>query len=117
MTTLSTDIEEVRRLRRQIKYRDSQLVTLRAQVKEMKRLLDLDGLTKVVDQLRDMVRTAEAATVGGKTAMQVQAEWQRKWEHAWEEMGRAATRRGLCAEYDEVVAQIGGIPRPVRRRY
>jgi hypothetical protein len=43
------------------------------------------------------------------------AEWDTKWKATWRKLGEEASRHDLCGVYDEVVTNIGGIPRYVRR--
>ena len=40
---------------------------------------------------------------------------QDQWQNTWDRLGTEANNRGWCDEYDEICAELGGIPRKTER--
>lgn len=113
-----TSAAAVRRLTRQVKYRDAELRKVRAEVKQLRGLLNLEQLAQLVETLRTVVQEAPVDSVTWmKRAEKAEGEvkaWDKKWEETWKKLHDAARRHGLCSVYDDEVQRIGGIPRPGR---
>ena len=70
-----------------------------------------DGPPTAVDAAHDVLALQAEIERLKAEVERVETTWTTKWENSWYEMGRRADARGLCSEYDEVVRDIGGIPR------
>lgn len=42
-------------------------------------------------------------------------EWEERWRRCWDRLGREAEQRGWCSDYDDICAELDGLPRRVQR--